>query len=787
MHEKCKQCAKNNPDDEVRVQVFNAPYGCYDNTDNCHNPDFSDFEPIIEKKQEKGSCNHHECKECANRRVEFDLGSSTHLQQSCYNRIDDDPGLEIPDGWGWELSCDYKCPLYSKTESEPELVKEKPEFVKCQDCKHVLEIDKLDWGKCGYKGDRDCEYKTDFERECTHFVKREPALVKCVNCQNARDIVQSTVGKPNYKYMATCNVIREFYPFLNKERVCDKFVEKTCEGCKHEDKRLYGTCHASDVNPIANEKAGNPFYKCGVMDNQPELGRYAWESAEEAKVTCRTCVNAHDFDDRRCRCKTRMSTRWNLDDEWECRYYVPRSCENCGRGGWNNLCDFPLHEAIKCRNKTWRSWTPRVKDIPEKESSTAHYLTNDYISKRYFEGEPVPGDNTITEGRNEAIKNHVDMVLNTYLGFTEVINDETGILLHIAGELYHNGLEDKNIELTLDHERALETVRGIEYSKKLKTALENGDYVLIPSEESKENKKKNEEVTEMDKSEEKFPFTCPECGAGVYQRENYCMHCGHEFDKLVKHEKWFNIPEKQGRTRKAVRVRKYTPGSPESRAVSSSVAIAKILLQLGIVWFFGTITLSASINEIIKHFLAAVIGLGTFTTIAGFIGIPCLELVDVPRTPAMDRIRAWRQARKDVVKEKLSIEITKLSAEITGLNKHIDTIEDIVHKRDKTIDEWKQTAADITKQHEQDIKDLTEERDAMVNTILADRDANWIPLSNRLPAAIGADDITINVEGPYRTIDCTIYDRDGKLSKAIVDFTEIVLFSKNMLDKDGEE
>jgi hypothetical protein len=320
-------------------------------------------------------------------------------------------------------------------------------------------------------------------------------------------------------------------------------------------------------------------------------------------------------------------------------------------------------------------------------------------------------------------------------------------------------------------------------------------------------KQKDKEVTEMnekneqdEKSNEKFPFTCPECGSDDIPFNAYhCPHCG----VLLKPHLTGIIPsrvkndEKNGKTektRKAVRVRKYTPGSPESRAVSSSIAIAKILLQLGIVWFFGTITVSASINEIIKHFLAAVIGLGTFTTIAGFIGIPCLELVDVPRVPAIDRLRAWKQARKDT----RMAELERENEILCGDNKLAEVN---LRGQEMITEEWKQTAANLTKQHEQDIKDITEERDAMVNTILTDRDANWIPKSNRLKfkpisASFSREEdsyqpVYINAMGlspifkNFVNIEAEI---NGDTAKAIMD-GNFVAFSTDVLKdvlKDGE-
>jgi hypothetical protein len=1018
----------------------------------CRENGFNLFKPIIPEtpKQIPGSCKHHECKECTNRRVEFDPDSSTHLQQSCYDKIDNDPELEIPDGWCWKLGCKYTCPLKPK----PELVKEKPELVKCRDCKHRGTIshyinDDFDVADCKIGAEsRSRRYGAcdgtgvdiNVERECTGFEQREPEktikenpeLVACKDCQNAKDIRKFSRGG----YRCTCakGVVKD--PFIDKMEPCDEFVKKTCNECKFKDKRFSIGSGGVDQTGVCYSDLTSTKLRPGFMCNskfQPELGRYAWEPMRQKhlpeayhppcgdceKETCdacdldlemicknckENCKHAYDpyggceliedcfkkkepetgiewtfgrdckdckqwtehgivvqepsngpvmyCNEKRkkskeyyikCACGAHHYCKGPCDDyekrepekepeleekepvlvyegcrkcedynnahvfslafegygcgkptceikkkepgkepekekSWEancgdcinvnvqreyrglggvfcghnykikgihpitkdfergrhpdfhdcegytppegttkepekscatcalstpkktctakgaCDFwssYIPRSCENCGRGGWNNLCDFPLHEAIKCRNKTWRSWTPRVKDIPEKESSTAHYLTNDYISKRYFEGEPVPGDNTITEGRNEAIKNHVDMVLNTYLGFTEVINDETGILLHIAGELYHNGLEDKNIELTLDHERALETVRGIEYSKKLKTALENGDYVLIPSEESKENKKKNEEVTEMDKSEEKFPFTCPECGAGDYQRENYCAHCGHEFvrenligvvpykfdEQGIKNA--HHLPNRKEKTRKAVRVRDTT-----------NAFLSVILYWLTATIVYGMVLIPNVpdfMDEGIVHVILLEAVLVIFVTIIGVcaVGRSILgfDFVDVPRVPVMDRIRAWRQARKDNRVTKLEDKIQELETVIIEGEEMLRQSENNYRRIEESRDRWKQTTAETMKQHEQDIKDLTEERDAMVNTILDDRDENWIPLESRIP--LETDQITTQyLPRLYPDRETQIVTIKARFRGDIPNLANIMLFSADVIKKD---
>jgi uncharacterized OB-fold protein len=489
-----------------------------------------------------------------------------------------------------------------------------------------------------------------------------------------------------------------------------------------------------------------------------------------------------------------MSTRWNLDDEWECRYYVPRSCENCGRGGWNNLCDFPLHEAIKCRNKTWRSWTPRVKDIPEKESSTAHYLTNDYISKRYFEGEPVPGDNTITEGRNEAIKNHVDNIINQYLGVTEVVFDENMVLRQIAGELYLAGLEYGNIELTPQQERMLECIAGKVMVNKIIT--------------------ENEEVTEMSKYDEEtrekikelFPFTCPECGAGDYQRENYCAHCGHEFGTRNEVEL---PPSRTEKTRKAVRVRDTT-----------NAFLSVILYWLTATIVYGMVLIPNVpdfMDEGIVHVILLEAVLVIFVTIIGVcaVGRSILgfELVDVPRVPAMDRFRAWRQAREDKKRDERAnrlqetiyqrdariaeLEDTKKELNLTIIDKNA-----LISILEEQVKEWQDKYNKTFSSGVKKVEECKEHYEAKITAITTDRDENWIPKSNRLTfkpisASFSREEDTnqpiyINAMGLSPILKNLVNieaEINGDTAKAIMD-GNFVAFSTYVLKdvlKDGEE
>jgi ribosomal protein L33 len=623
------------------------------------------------------------------------------------------------------------------------------------------------------------------------------------------------VGKPDYKYMATCDVIREFYPFLNKKRVCDKFVEKTCEGCKHEDKRQYGTCHASDVNPIANEKAGNPFYKCGVMDNQPELGRYAWESAEEAKEEpipeknpekkiewkyVSKCADCEKWVEHGSKCKAGRIIRCNdmypwpgdpkticfrykkkkpekePEKKWSwqadcgdcihlngkhvnehgnliCGYdgpyyikggfviatssttrfhrratpdfhdcegytapepekpnpvelkcdtcihypvqsdpkrvilcgevcgadheaYIPRSCENCGRGGWNNLCDFPLHEAIKCRNKTWRSWTPRK--------------------------EPEKKEITLPDGSERC---EWDLVNNTLsYWFT----------CHTCGK-YTN----RKYPLT-----TTAVVIGLSCKE-----CEDNEEVI------KENKKENEEVTEMNKYDEEtrgkikelFPFTCPECGAGVYQRENYCMHCGHAFNGEY-----------------------YKPGD---------------------------------------------------------------ERVKEKRKTVMDRFRAWRQAREDKKRDERAnrlqetiyqrdariaeLEDTKKELNLTIIDKNA-----LISILEEQVKEWQDKYNKTFSSGVKKVEECKEHYEAKITAITTDRDENWIPKSNRLTfkpisASFSREEDTnqpiyINAMGLSPILKNLVNieaEINGDTAKAIMD-GNFVAFSTYVLKdvlKDGEE
>ena len=82
----------------------------------------------------------------------------------------------------------------------------------------------------------------------------------------------------------------------------------------------------------------------------------------------------------------------------------------------------------------------------------SYYIDDDYISERFFEGETVPGDKTISSGRNTSLKRRATQKINGLLETTTNVTDTYSDLEEIAGNLYEMGLEGEKMMLSPDDE-----------------------------------------------------------------------------------------------------------------------------------------------------------------------------------------------------------------------------------------------------------------------------------------------------------------------------------------------
>lgn len=85
-----------------------------------------------------------------------------------------------------------------------------------------------------------------------------------------------------------------------------------------------------------------------------------------------------------------------------------------------------------------------------------NYLTNREIGDEFFNGETVPGDNTISEDRNLTHKGRVDRVINRYLRVTTNQTDTYGDIKEIAFRLYGDILNGITPKLNDDDKLQLE-------------------------------------------------------------------------------------------------------------------------------------------------------------------------------------------------------------------------------------------------------------------------------------------------------------------------------------------
>jgi uncharacterized Zn finger protein (UPF0148 family) len=317
------------------------------------------------------------------------------------------------------------------------------------------------------------------------------------------------------------------------------------------------------------------------------------------------------------------------------------------------------------------------------------------------------------------------------------------------------------------------------------------------------NEKDSEDVKEMieqnEKTKEELGKSCPECESDEFIPVHavYCPFCGHEFINIndlnlveravyIKEQKKLaneqgikdahHLPNRKEKTRKAVRVRDTT-----------NAFLSVILYWLTATIVYGMVLIPNVpdfMDEGIVHVILLEAVLVIFVTIIGVcaVGRSILgfDFVDVPRVPVMDRIRAWRQARKDNRVTKLEDKIQELETVIIEGEEMLRQSENNYRRIEESRDRWKQTTAETMKQHEQDIKDLTEERDAMVNTILDDRDENWIPLESRIP--LETDQITTQyLPRLYPDRETQIVTIKARFRGDIPNLANIMLFSTDIL------
>jgi len=84
----------------------------------------------------------------------------------------------------------------------------------------------------------------------------------------------------------------------------------------------------------------------------------------------------------------------------------------------------------------------------------SYYIEDDQISDEIFDGEEVPGGNTVSKERNTRLKARATAVINGFCRRTE-IDDPYLELSGIAIELYDLGFRGQSMELTKEQKRIL--------------------------------------------------------------------------------------------------------------------------------------------------------------------------------------------------------------------------------------------------------------------------------------------------------------------------------------------
>jgi hypothetical protein len=94
-----------------------------------------------------------------------------------------------------------------------------------------------------------------------------------------------------------------------------------------------------------------------------------------------------------------------------------------------------------------------------------NYLTNAEVGASFFNGQTVPGDNTITEANNLALKNRVDYYINTQVLLRKVAGnatDTSGTLKSLAYILYQQARNGEPLDIPkAEKRRARSIINGV--------------------------------------------------------------------------------------------------------------------------------------------------------------------------------------------------------------------------------------------------------------------------------------------------------------------------------------
>jgi hypothetical protein len=844
VYEKCNGCAKNNPNDGVRVRIGgDTPYGCYDNTDECTKPEFPEFESITNKNVR--------CVNCANARDMNESGNDTNPPY-CYCAAGVFAGRV-------HLVVERDCNKFTEKKDK------NPVLVKCRDCRYCLPPENIGNFHCNVAPDIDIRSITvDELHGCDDFVKREPEKSEPEkrepetgpdkkSCHTCNACVKDTWGTSCKKGLLTfCpdNEYCQWEPVPEKEPEKEQSWEweADCGQCRFRHETTHHDAHGEclmcekgnivkDNHPERSTVLYNSYKDCPDYEKE-----WAWQAdcgdciyiktiTEDVKGTqkgriaackiphvggyCVKCVEVPpdywyriqrvDFHD--CEGYTAPEPEKPNPVELKCdtcihypvqsdpkrvilcgevcgadhEAYIPRSCGNCGHRPPNsvtNVCMYCTlrnmfiggHETFLINQEYCDEWIPKSEEPAKSCETCGNRKPHEYgVGGTYCSIAEFPrcnGDKTwrswTPKPEKEPEKPEIALPDGSERCEWDLVNNV--LTFHFACRTCGK-YTNRKYPLT-----TTAVVIGLSCKE-----CEDNEEVI------KEKIKENKEVTEMNKSEEKFPFTCPACGHGDDEQGNYCPECGVSVNEMIPQRRvemmdndytWhpdplmeqqirdaLHIPEKKERTRKAVRVK-------ESKRKTFYLYVGFLMVDIAV-----------AILSLVVGFWTNTIYM-TVISIFGIWGLSSIvEFVDVPRVPTIDRLRAWKQARKDT----RMAELERENEILRGDNKLAEVN---LRGQEMITEEWKQTAANLTKQHEQDIKDITEERDAMVNTILTDRDANWIPLSNRIDDGWETSDFKDT--GNYFEFTLKGYLKNG-LKPPFK--KNLVLFSRDALpeNKDGDD
>lgn len=91
-------------------------------------------------------------------------------------------------------------------------------------------------------------------------------------------------------------------------------------------------------------------------------------------------------------------------------------------------------------------------------STPTHYVSDEAVSDEVFDGEDVPGPNTITKERHERILTRIDNKLNSFISVKKgdpLVEDTFGDLENAGVQMYKAVIENEPFEIPEDSKRDL--------------------------------------------------------------------------------------------------------------------------------------------------------------------------------------------------------------------------------------------------------------------------------------------------------------------------------------------